>query len=99
MATIVKSGFASINAPETESRGRIGSAAGGLLKPLGRVWPPLLAAIEDELIMALPIIAVCADGECREAEQANNAELVHNGRPSDARPNPFAALKAQIKKS
>lgn len=60
---------------------------------------PLLAAIEDELIMALPIIAVCAEGECPQAEQANDAELVHNGRPSDARPNPFAALKAQIKKS
>lgn len=60
---------------------------------------PLHAAVEDELIMALPIIAVCAEGECPQAEQANDAELVHNGRPSDARPNPFAALKAQIKKS
>jgi uncharacterized protein len=59
---------------------------------------PVHAAIEDELIMALPIIAVCAEGECPQAEQANDAELVHNDRPSDARPNPFAALKGQLKK-
>ena len=59
----------------------------------------LLEAIEDEAIMALPIVALCSTPDCATAANggADGEDLGHNRRPSDARPNPFAAIKGQLK--
>ncbi len=55
-------------------------------------------AIEDELLMALPIAPMCALENCPNKSRANDGEVGDNRRPGEARPSPFAALKGQIKR-
>lgn len=60
----------------------------------------LREALEDELLLGLPLAPTCADPACalrgRSPEETSGAQVSDNVRPGDSRPNPFLALKGKF---
>ncbi|MDP3857558.1 MAG: YceD family protein [Stagnimonas sp.] len=74
-----------------ESREPVRLEAGQLL---------LREALEDELLLGLPLAPTCADPACAQRVQSPGEtiepQLGDNVRPGDSRPNPFLALKGKF---